>query len=335
MKLIRRVKSKGYESFTFLGMRLYRRVETREMKRISVLGIPVYSKKTKDYRTVRRVFLWKTRRYDKQRQLVDMLEAGARERAALKRELAASRVENKAVEARLKAFEVQTVALGEKLEACGRQLEALRGDSEKRQDQLQVLQYAGMYGTDAPLISIILPVFNSVRHLRETLGVILAQTFHQFELICVDDGSTDGSGALLDEWALKDERISVIHQENQGAGPARNRGLEMARGRYVLFCDVGSICAPDMLSSMFLRAENCRADVVVCRSEPFEQSEERGAGMQGEFLSEVFSGKMPRWTCSKSLRAGHGTSCSAVNCCSVQDCDFLKHALARMSFLYS
>ena len=334
MKLIRRVKSKGYESFTFLGMRLYRRVESDGTKRISVLGIPVYSKKTKDYRTVRRILFWKTRRYDKQRQLVDMLEAGARERESLRRDMAArldqlekfargsegrAAILEKKVgfcTSELSSLRKHYAAAGERLaglekaqEAQARQAEERLAALEARMQSafaghmmgmernvryLQALQYAAMHGMGTPLISVVMPVYNGIRFLRETLDSILAQTFPYFELICVDDGSTDGSGALLDEWALKDERISVIHQENRGAGEARNRGLEVARGRYVLFLDADDIYMPDMFSAMFLRAEACLADVVVCGAESFEEGKgERTPikNIRGDFASQVFSGR--------------------------------------------
>ena len=330
MKLIRRVKSKGYESFTFLGMRLYRRVENKKGKRISFLGIPVYSKKTKDYRTVRRVLFWKTRRYDKQRQLMDMLESGVRERAALKQELTNMQKAGVRERAALKQELVdmlesgvqeraalkqelvdmlesgvqeraalkQEIAAGRgESKAMGTRLRTLEVQSERTEKhllQLQSQQYVAGHGTELPLISVILPVYNGIRFLRETLDSILAQTFPYFELICVDDGSSDGSEALLDEYALCDERITVIHQENMGAGPARNNGLDAARGRYVLFLDADDIYLPDMFSVMFLRAERYRADVVVCRSETFTHTKNEcksRQGIQGRLPSEVFSGK--------------------------------------------
>ena len=82
-----------------------------------------------------------------------------------------------------------------------------------------------------------MPVYNTERFLKRSIEAILAQTFSDWELILVNDGSKDNSGAICDEFALKDDRIIVIHKENGGAGSARNKGLEIACGKYVVFPD--------------------------------------------------------------------------------------------------
>ena len=71
-------------------------------------------------------------------------------------------------------------------------------------------------------VSVIIPVYNVAKYLRQCMDSIVGQTLREIEIICVDDGSTDGSGAILDEYAAKDPRVKVIHQANAGAGPARN-----------------------------------------------------------------------------------------------------------------
>lgn len=88
-----------------------------------------------------------------------------------------------------------------------------------------------------PKISCIVPVYNVEKYLRRCVDSILAQTFTDFELILVDDGSPDGCPAICDEYAEKDSRVRVIHQENKGVSAARNAGLDMARGEYVCFVD--------------------------------------------------------------------------------------------------
>jgi len=88
-----------------------------------------------------------------------------------------------------------------------------------------------------PFFSIIIPVYNVAPYLRECLDSVLAQTFTDWEAICVDDGSTDGSGAILDEYAAKDRRFRVIRQPNAGVSAARNVSLDMAKGEVVCFCD--------------------------------------------------------------------------------------------------
>ena len=91
-----------------------------------------------------------------------------------------------------------------------------------------------------PLVSIIVPVYNTAPYLRACLDSILSQTFTDFEILLVDDGSTDGSGEICDEYAGKDLRVIVFHQENGGVGSARNRGLTMPGGNS-LFLSIQTI----------------------------------------------------------------------------------------------
>lgn len=89
----------------------------------------------------------------------------------------------------------------------------------------------------SPLLSVIVPVYNVEKYLSRCIDSILSQTFTDFELILVDDGSPDRCGEICDEYAKKDDRIIVIHQENKGVSAARNRGLCIAQGEYITFCD--------------------------------------------------------------------------------------------------
>lgn len=92
-----------------------------------------------------------------------------------------------------------------------------------------------------PYFSIIIPVYNVAPYLRECLNSVLAQTFTDWEAICVDDGSTDGSGAILDEYAAKDKRFRVIHQANAGVSVARNAALDVVQGEWVGFLDADDV----------------------------------------------------------------------------------------------
>lgn len=96
--------------------------------------------------------------------------------------------------------------------------------------------------------SIIIPVYNVASYLRECLDSVLAQTFTDWEAICVDDGSTDGSGAILDEYAEKDKRFRVIHQSNAGVSATRNAALDVANGEWILFLDADDIYASYIMS---------------------------------------------------------------------------------------
>lgn len=97
---------------------------------------------------------------------------------------------------------------------------------------------------DTPLISIIIPVYNTEPYLRQCLDSVCGQTYGNLEIICVDDGSTDGSGAIVDEYAARDSRVVAVHQQNQGQARARNVGIAMARGEYVTGLDSDDYLAP-------------------------------------------------------------------------------------------
>lgn len=85
--------------------------------------------------------------------------------------------------------------------------------------------------------SIIIPIYNSEKHLEQCLESVCSQTYTDFECILIDDGSTDNSASICDHWAKKDERFRVIHKKNEGVSAARNDGIEKARGEYILFVD--------------------------------------------------------------------------------------------------
>ena len=95
-----------------------------------------------------------------------------------------------------------------------------------------------------PKISVIVPVYNAEKTLARCVESILAQTEPDFELLLIDDGSTDASGALCDEWAAREPRIRVCHREDGGAGAARNTGLDMARGEWICFADSDDVVSP-------------------------------------------------------------------------------------------
>ena len=123
-----------------------------------------------------------------------------------------------------------------------------------------------------PEISIVVPVYKGVRFLREALGSVIAQTFADWECLCVDDGSKDGSGVLLDEIAADEPRIRVFHCSNGGTSVARNFALTRARGRYIAFLDEDDVYHPRMLETLYAVAEDTTADVTGCEFQRFEES---------------------------------------------------------------
>lgn len=122
---------------------------------------------------------------------------------------------------------------------------------------------AWLFADLLPKVTVVLPVYNVAQYLRQALESISAQTLKEIEIIAVDDGSTDGSGAILDEYAKTEPRLKVVHIPNGGAGAARNVGLERARGEYLFFCDPDDSCSPEMLADMYRKAVGTNADIVI------------------------------------------------------------------------
>lgn len=121
-------------------------------------------------------------------------------------------------------------------------------------------------------VSVVFPVYNAEQYLEECLESILKQTYEDIEIICVNDGSTDNSLAVLNDYASKDSRFQVYSKENEGKGAAsaRNMGLEYAAGEYVLVLDSDDFFEPDMVEMLVKRAEETIADVVITTAQIYD-----------------------------------------------------------------
>ena len=124
-------------------------------------------------------------------------------------------------------------------------------------------------------VSVILPVCNVEEYLPTCLDSIVNQTLREIEIICVNDGSADGSLGILREYAAKDERIVVIDQPNAGAGAARNNGLKVATGKYLSFLDSDDFFEPMMLEEAYQKCVRYDADFVVFRSDAYNNDKKR------------------------------------------------------------
>lgn len=124
--------------------------------------------------------------------------------------------------------------------------------------------------TSEVVISIIMPVYNAAEFLKDSIEDVLVQTYRDFELICVDDGSTDESNIILDEFAEKDSRIIVIHQENGGGGAARNTGMSIASGKYLLFLDADDRFEDCLLNECLSKAEEMQCDILTFNADTFD-----------------------------------------------------------------
>lgn len=122
---------------------------------------------------------------------------------------------------------------------------------------------------EKPIVSVIMPVYNGEEYLRQCLDSVINQTLKEIEIICVDDGSSDGSLDILKEYAAKDTRIIVLQQSNAGAGAARNNGLAKASGRYLSFLDSDDFFESSMLEKAVAQIQKDKADFVVFRCDHY------------------------------------------------------------------
>lgn len=152
------------------------------------------------------------------------------------------------------------------------------------------------------ILSIIIPVYNVKQYLESTLENVLNQKFRDFELILVDDGSTDGSGKICDRFADADNRVIVIHQKNAGVSAARNAGVASAKGEYIGFVDSDDLIEPAMFETLIDVALRNEAYVVQCRHNRLESVQEveftgQERLIDGKtFVREIFTHKGGEYT---------------------------------------
>ncbi len=159
-------------------------------------------------------------------------------------------------------------------------------------------------------VSVIVPVYNAERYIERCVNSLFAQTFTDYELILVDDGSTDGSGKMCDDYAQSNPQVCVIHQTNQGVSAARQKGLDAANGQYVIFADPDDWVEPTMLEELLEVAINDDADVVICDFW-INSSEETGdrkyqnprALSSDSVLRQLISGELHGFTWNKLYRS--------------------------------
>ncbi len=122
------------------------------------------------------------------------------------------------------------------------------------------------------LVSIIVPVYKVEKYLPECLDSIIGQTYQDSQIILVDDGSPDNCGAICDEYALKDKRITVLHTENGGLSSARNNGLRICKGKYVFFVDSDDYLEPNAVEILFQTAEKEKLDMLMYDAISFDET---------------------------------------------------------------
>jgi len=118
-------------------------------------------------------------------------------------------------------------------------------------------------------ISVIMPIYNSEKYLKEAIDSVLNQSFKDFELICINDGSTDNSPEILENYRKKDKRIKIINQKNQGLSAARNKGLKNSEGEFIFFIDSDDYIAKNTLKKLYQNARINDSDIVLYKKARF------------------------------------------------------------------
>lgn len=121
-------------------------------------------------------------------------------------------------------------------------------------------------------VSVVIPVYNAEKYIEQCLNSVLNQTLKETEIICVDDGSTDNTISIINDFCEKNSHVSLIQQQNSYAGVARNNGLKIAKGKYVIFLDADDFFEPDMLLSMYEKAEQDDAQICLCSGRTFHEN---------------------------------------------------------------
>jgi len=122
-----------------------------------------------------------------------------------------------------------------------------------------------------PQISVIIPIYNCEKYIKECLSSLIKQTFKNFEIICVNDGSNDDTLKILKKFEANDERIIIFNQNNSGPGLARNVGMKKSKGKYLMFLDSDDIFKKTMLEELYIKIKENDSDVVICNSQNFEK----------------------------------------------------------------
>lgn len=123
-------------------------------------------------------------------------------------------------------------------------------------------------------VSVIMPIYNAGEYLTRAIGDVLNQSLSEIELICVDDGSTDNSAKIIKKYKQGDSRVSVICESNAGPSVARNKGLEVARGKYVIFLDADDFYEKDLLLNLYTIAERDNLDIAVTKFDIYNDSKD-------------------------------------------------------------
>ena len=182
----------------------------------------------------------------------------------------------------------------------------MRMDEKHRQDKSYIIEPSEDIAN--PLISVIVPVYNVQAYIAECIESLIHQTYSNLEIILVDDGSTDGSDVVCDEYMHRDSRVRVIHQENRGLSGARNTGLDNVNGGYLAFVDSDDLVLPDYMEVLYGLIKKYGADIAACayvkgtarelqdyKDRVMKEDTAREVCMSSEKMLRQWHGKYKKW----------------------------------------
>lgn len=158
-----------------------------------------------------------------------------------------------------------------------------------------------------PQISVIVPIYNSEKTIYRCVDSLLSQTYNNIEILLIDDGSTDESRRICDEYAIKDNRVKVFHKKNAGVASARQYGVDNAIGKYTIHADPDDWVEPTMLENLLKKAFETKADMVICdyyEEYPKKQvyiKQEPTSLLPSEIIRDLFNGVLHGSTCNKLI----------------------------------
>ena len=137
------------------------------------------------------------------------------------------------------------------------------------------------------LISVIVPVYNVEKYISRCIESIMKQTYKNIEIILIDDGSTDNSGKICDEYSLKDDRINVIHKKNGGLSDARNTGLDIAKGKYISLIDSDDFVSKFFIETLYNTCKNENCEIAICEYERVYEEKEEISDLENDNKVEI------------------------------------------------
>lgn len=160
-------------------------------------------------------------------------------------------------------------------------------EEHKKKENIKLYKF----NKEAPLVSVIIAAYNCDKYINQCIDSLLNQSFKNFEIIVVDDGSTDRTYSILNEYKTKNKNLYIYKQKNKYAGVARNNGLSRAKGEYVLFLDADDFFEPNMLMLAYQRAKSVDADIVVFKGREYNDVTKEFKNCRFPLSPELFPNK--------------------------------------------